>query len=186
VTAHDAKAVRKHGQPALDVLRRDEPWRGQRSEDQRSGCRCNPGACGPLAGAGSSVTDDEAGPPEHRPTGKGRTRWRRKRARSRSARTVGPGSRMAGTRSRRESSANTDESMRSVLRASGASPSTFLASATSTDQPQGSKVSWRNRAPFIDSMTASTSSAAWSLLVGRGPGTFIQNSLTRENVFEHS
>ena len=49
----------------------------------------------------------------------------------------------------------------------GASPFTFLASATSTDQPQSSKVSWTNRAPFIDSMTANTSSVPQSLSTWR-------------------
>ena len=48
------------------------------------------------------------------------------------------------------------------LQASGASLFTFLASATSSDQPHSSKVSWTNRAPFIDSMTASTSSVPQS------------------------
>jgi hypothetical protein len=54
-----------------------------------------------------------------------RTRCSRQRARSRSARTVGVGSQIAGTRSRRDSSANTQESILSVLQASGASPLTF-------------------------------------------------------------
>jgi hypothetical protein len=44
-----------------------------------------------------------------------RTRCSRNRARSRSARTSGSGSQIAGTRSRRESSAKTRASMRSVL-----------------------------------------------------------------------
>jgi hypothetical protein len=51
------------------------------------------------------------------------------RARSRSAPDVGSGTQMAGTRSRRPSSASTHASMRSVLQASGASPLTFCASA---------------------------------------------------------
>ena len=46
--------------------------------------------------------------------------------------------------------------MRSVLQASGASPLTFWASATSTSQPQRSSVSWTKRAPFIDSTAACT------------------------------
>ena len=65
-----------------------------------------------------------------------RTRWSRKRARSRSARiSRGPGSHIAGTRSRRESSARTQASILSVLQASGARPFTFCASAISTSQP---------------------------------------------------
>jgi hypothetical protein len=53
-----------------------------------------------------------------------RTRCSRQRARSRSARTAGSGSQIAGTRSRRDSSASTQASIRSVLAASGASPLT--------------------------------------------------------------
>ena len=87
-----------------------------------------------------------------------RTRWRRKRASSRSQRTAGSGSQMAGTRSFRLNSASTWASMRSVLRARGAIPFTFWALAISTDQPYSSKVSCTKRAPFIDSMTARTSS----------------------------
>jgi hypothetical protein len=62
----------------------------------------------------------------------------------------------------RDSSARIQASRRSVLQAGGARPFTFLAQATSTDQPQSSKVSWTKRAPFIDSITARTSSAPWS------------------------
>jgi hypothetical protein len=62
------------------------------------------------------------------------TRWRtrcsRHRARSRSARTSGVGSQIAGTNSRRLSSASTQASIRSVLHANGARPLTFWASAT--------------------------------------------------------
>jgi hypothetical protein len=43
------------------------------------------------------------------------TRWSRKRARSRSARTRGPGSHTSGTRLRRASSASTQQSIRSRL-----------------------------------------------------------------------
>jgi hypothetical protein len=46
-----------------------------------------------------------------------RTRWRRQGARSRSARTCGSGSQIAGTSSRRQSSASTRASIRSVLQA---------------------------------------------------------------------
>jgi hypothetical protein len=46
--------------------------------------------------------------------------------------------------------------MRSVLQASGASPLTFCASATSTSQPSSSRVSRTNRAPVIDSITPRT------------------------------
>jgi Family of unknown function (DUF5996) len=83
-----------------------------------------------------------------------RTRCKRQRARSRSARTSGSGSQIAGTKSRRESSASTQASMRSVLQASGASPFTFCASAISTCQPASSSRSCTNRAPFIDSIAA--------------------------------
>jgi hypothetical protein len=51
-----------------------------------------------------------------------RTRCSRQRARSRSARTAGVGSQIAGTRSRRDSSASTQASILSVLQANGASP----------------------------------------------------------------
>ena len=85
-----------------------------------------------------------------------RTRCSRQRARSRSARTVGVGSQIAGTRSRRDSSASTQESILSVLQASGASPLTFCASAISTCQPASSSWSCTNRAPFIDSIAAYT------------------------------
>ena len=85
-----------------------------------------------------------------------RTKNSRQRARSRSARSSKLGSQIAGTRSRRESSASTHASMRSVLHANGASPLTFCASATSTSQPQRSSVSCTNRAPFIDSIAART------------------------------
>src|SRR5918996_2222992 len=50
----------------------------------------------------------------------------------------GSGSQIAGTRSRRASSASTQASIRSVLHASGASPFTFCASAISTCQPASS------------------------------------------------
>ena len=63
------------------------------------------------------------------------TRCRRKRASSRSSRTLGSGSQIAGTRSRWQSTASTFESILSVLQASGARPLTFWASAISTDQP---------------------------------------------------
>ena len=76
-----------------------------------------------------------------------RTRCKRNRARSRSARTRGSGNQIAGTSSRRESSANTQASMRSVLQASGASPFTRAASAISTCQPWSSSWSWTKRAP---------------------------------------
>jgi hypothetical protein len=82
------------------------------------------------------------------------TRWRtrcsRHRARSRSARTCGSGSQIAGTSSRRDSSARTQASIQSVLQASGAKPLTFWASAIWTSQPASSSWSWTNRAPFID------------------------------------
>src|SRR5215211_6503156 len=84
------------------------------------------------------------------------TRCNRKRACSRSARTRGSGSQIAGTRSRCESTARTWASMRSVLQASGASPLTFCASATRTSQPSSSSVSRTNRAPVIDSITPRT------------------------------
>ena len=50
------------------------------------------------------------------------TRCSRKRARSRSPRTTGPGSQISGTRSRRASSANTQASIRSVLHAKRCDP----------------------------------------------------------------
>jgi hypothetical protein len=53
---------------------------------------------------------------------------------------------MAGTRSRRESSASTQASMRSVLQARGARPLAFWASASATSQPWRSSVSWTKRA----------------------------------------
>ena len=87
-----------------------------------------------------------------------RTRCSRQRARSRSARTAGVGSQIAGTRSRRDSSASTQASILSVLQASGASPLTFWASAISTCQPAISSWSCTNRAPFIDSIAAYTGS----------------------------
>lgn len=49
---------------------------------------------------------------------------------------------MAGTRSRRDSSANTRASIRSVLHANGASPFILRASASSTDQPNSSRGCW--------------------------------------------
>jgi hypothetical protein len=66
------------------------------------------------------------------------------------------GSQIAGTRSRRESSASTHASILSVLQASGAKPLTFTASAISTVQPRSSSWSCTNRAPVIDSMAAVT------------------------------
>ena len=51
----------------------------------------------------------------------------------------------------------------SVLQASGARPLTFWASAISTAQPCCSRVSWTNRAPVIDSITAHTGSPWTSL-----------------------
>src|SRR5215203_2896815 len=88
------------------------------------------------------------------------TRWRtrcsRHRARSRSARTSGVGSQIAGTSSRRANSASTHASIRSVLHANGARPLTFWASATWTCQPASSSWSCTNRAPFIDSIAAAT------------------------------
>jgi hypothetical protein len=54
------------------------------------------------------------------------TRWRRKRASSRSSRIRGSGSQIAGTRSRRLKTASTRESILSVLQASGARPFTLL------------------------------------------------------------
>src|SRR4051812_27367441 len=68
----------------------------------------------------------------------------------------GVGSQIAGTRSRRDSSASTQASILSVLQASGANPFTFTASAISTSQPRSSSWSWTKRAPFIDSITAAT------------------------------
>ena len=56
-----------------------------------------------------------------------RTRCSRNRARSRSARTPGLGSQMAGTKSLRASSASTQASIRSVLQARAAKPFTFWA-----------------------------------------------------------
>src|SRR4051794_491387 len=50
----------------------------------------------------------------------------------------------------------TPESILSVLHASGASPLTFWASATSTSHPSSSSASCTNRAPIIDSITART------------------------------
>jgi hypothetical protein len=76
-----------------------------------------------------------------------RTRCMRKRANSRRSLTLGSGSQIAGTRSRWESVANTNESVLSVLQAGGANPLTFWASAISTSQPQASSVSWTIRAP---------------------------------------
>ncbi len=73
----------------------------------------------------------------------------RNRARSRSARTVGVGSQIAGTRSRRDNSASTNASIRSVLHANGANPLTFTASAISTSQPASSRVSCTTRAPSL-------------------------------------
>jgi hypothetical protein len=84
------------------------------------------------------------------------TRCSLKRARSRSARIAGSGSQIAGTSSRRESSASTQASILSVLQASGASPFTFCASAISTSQPSRSSSSCTKRAPFIDSIAALT------------------------------
>jgi hypothetical protein len=86
------------------------------------------------------------------------TRWRRKRASSRSSLTLGSGSQSAGTRSLCERTARTLESISSVLQARGASPLTFWASAISTDQPSCSRVSWTILAPVIDSITAKTGS----------------------------
>ena len=60
------------------------------------------------------------------------TRCSRNRACSRSARTRGSGSQIAGTRSRRESTASTQASILSVLHASGARPLTLCASAIRT------------------------------------------------------
>ncbi len=85
-----------------------------------------------------------------------RTRYSRKRARSRSWRCSNDGSQIAGTSSRLLSSASTHASMRSVLHANGASPLTFCASAIATSQPQRSSTSCTNRAPFIDSIAAHT------------------------------
>ncbi len=85
-----------------------------------------------------------------------RTRWSLHLASSRARRVPGSGSQIAGTRSRRDSSAKTKASMRSVLQASGPRPFTFMASAISTCQPSISRLSWTNLAPFIDSMTAVT------------------------------
>jgi hypothetical protein len=61
-----------------------------------------------------------------------------------------------GTKARRDSSASTRASIRSVLQASGASPLTFGASAISTCHPASSSWSCTNRAPFIDSIAART------------------------------
>jgi hypothetical protein len=80
----------------------------------------------------------------------------RKRARSRSPRTSGPGSQISGTRPRRASSANTQASIRSVLHASGAIPFARCASAIRTSQPASSSWSCTNRAPVIDSIAANT------------------------------
>jgi hypothetical protein len=66
------------------------------------------------------------------------------------------GSQIAGTKSRRESSASTQASILSVLQANGARPLTFCASAISTCQPASSSWSCTNRAPFIDSIAAYT------------------------------
>jgi hypothetical protein len=71
---------------------------------------------------------------------------------------LGSGSQLAGTSSRRDSSARTQASIRSVLPASGASPLTFCASAICTSHPSSSSWSWTNRAPFIDSIAAATGS----------------------------
>ena len=54
------------------------------------------------------------------------TRCRRNLASSRSSRTLGSGSQIAGTRSRWDSVAKTSESILSVLQASGARPLTLL------------------------------------------------------------
>jgi hypothetical protein len=51
--------------------------------------------------------------------------------------------------------------MRSVLHANGANPLTFCASAICTSQPQRSRVSCTNRAPFIDSIAAHTGPGPW-------------------------
>src|SRR6266545_2190099 len=84
------------------------------------------------------------------------TRCSRKRARSRSALTAGSGSQISGTRSSRASSASTQQSILSVLQASGASPRAFTASAIRTSHPASSSRSCTKRAPLIDSITAST------------------------------
>ncbi len=47
----------------------------------------------------------------------------------------GPGNQIAGTSSRRDSSASTQASIRSDLQAKGANPFTLTASAISTSQP---------------------------------------------------
>ena len=59
----------------------------------------------------------------------------------------------------RASSASTQQSIRSVLQASGASPRALTASATRTSQPASSSWSCTKRAPVIDSITASTARA---------------------------
>jgi hypothetical protein len=86
------------------------------------------------------------------------TRCNRKRASSRSSRTRGSGSQIAGTRSRWLNVASTCESILAVLQASGARPFTYWASAISTAQPACSSVSCTKRAPVIDSITAQTGS----------------------------
>ena len=60
----------------------------------------------------------------------------------RSRRVEGVGNQIAGTRSRRKSSASTLASILSVLQARGASPFTRCASAISTSQPASLSVSW--------------------------------------------
>src|SRR6266540_2091126 len=87
------------------------------------------------------------------------TKCSRKRARSRSARTAGSGSQISGTKSRRASSASTQQSILSVLQASGAIPRALTASAIRTSQPRSSSWSCTKRAPLIDSITASTGSS---------------------------
>ena len=82
---------------------------------------------------------------------------KRRTRRARRLPIVGSGSQIAGSRSRHDSSASTRAAILSVLHANGASPLTFLASATNTSQPaSSSSVSCTNRAPFIDSITART------------------------------
>jgi hypothetical protein len=94
------------------------------------------------------------------------TRCMRKRASSRTSRSRGSGSQIAGTRSRWERVARTSESVVSVFKARGASPLARWASAISTSQPACSSVSWTSRAPVIDSTTPQTGSA-WTSSIRR-------------------
>ena len=138
-----ASTPSRHGSGKSRRASSSRPWRPKRSE---TGQRCPKASSWAWTRCFSEL--------------RLRTKNSRQRARSRSARSSKLGSQIAGTRSRRESSASTHASMRSVLHANGPRPLTFCASATSTSQPQRSSVSCTNRAPFIDSIAARTAAEA--------------------------